>query len=210
MVDKKKNVAEEVQEKMIEEKIKFMNLSRLERRKQEQEYRHKHKFRPYSKVFLGLSRTKQCFKEEVNIKNIIARHRETGYWGSERTISTRQPLSGDFTSVQDYQDSQNIIAEVNEYFHNLPPYVRDKFQNNPSFFLDFVSRPENKEVSIELGILEKDPVPTKETASPLLPPQSKSETNSDKDVKPTKNAPQASNTAPAGGSDPIPGQIKIE
>lgn len=104
------------------------------------------------KTFEKPSLTKQSFKEECDVNNILKKFAKTGL------IEHVNRFSGDYgnyTSVQDYQTSLNQIMSANEMFESLPSKVRARFGNNPAEFLDFVGNPENIQEMISLGLASK-------------------------------------------------------
>lgn len=86
-------------------------------------------------------RTKQSFKDETDVNNIINKHARMGtlshleQWGGQY---------GDWTNF-DFQDAQNQIARANSMFEELPASVRQEFSNSPEKFLEFVNHPDNKD-----------------------------------------------------------------
>lgn len=99
------------------------------------------------------SLTQQHFKEECDINNIIARFTRTGllpqYPGEDMQY-------GDYTTSLDYHEAMTIVAQAKQQFESLPSSVRDKFDNDPAKMLDFVSKKENIEESVKLGLLNRE------------------------------------------------------
>ena len=75
-----------------------------------------------------------------------------------------QPRFGDFTTSTDLHTAMIRVDEARQDFMELPANVRSKFRNNPLNLIDFLSREENYEEALELGLVEKRPEPA-ETAS---------------------------------------------
>lgn len=98
------------------------------------------------------SLTQQYFRDDCDINKIIERFTRTGlmpqYPGEEMQY-------GDYTSSVDYHEAMTIVAQAREQFEALPSAVRDKFDNDPAKMLDFVSKQENIEESVKLGLLNK-------------------------------------------------------
>lgn len=98
------------------------------------------------------SLTQQHFKEECDINKIIERFTRTGllpqYPGEDMQY-------GDYTTSVDYHEAMTIVAQAKQQFEALPSSVRDKFDNDPAKMLDFVSKKENIEESVKLGLLNK-------------------------------------------------------
>ena len=55
----------------------------------------------------------------------------------------------------DYAESQQIVIDANNAFANLPSRLRDRFANDPSKLLDFLSRKENLDEAISLGLVDR-------------------------------------------------------
>jgi len=111
------------------------------------------------------SKTKQSFAEESDINNVLKRYAATG---SLPTNIKENPQYGDYSTVSDYQTSLNIIQKAQDQFYGLPSSLRDRLQNDPQQFLDFVADPKNSEELIHYGLKNKPiekkelPVPKKE------------------------------------------------
>lgn len=96
------------------------------------------------------SLTHQSFKDECDINLIVARAAQTGF-----TPMRSQPLiQGDFSEVPDYQTAMNTVVRAREAFDALPAKVRDRFNNDPSQLLNFVSDEKNREEATKLGLIQ--------------------------------------------------------
>lgn len=115
----------------------------------------------YAKASTG-SKTKQSFKAECDINNILARYQKTGLVGH---LNARQPRYGDFSNTLDYQAALNAVMAAEESFSSLPAKVRDRFQNDPSKLISFINDPKNKNEAIKLGLLEQKTQQTKKSSS---------------------------------------------
>lgn len=100
------------------------------------------------------SLVEQYHKDDCDIHVILKRYAKTGVL----PINDAVPHYGDFSNVQTYQQAQNLIARVNNYFDSLPSRIRERFSNDPNSFLTFVNDPANREECEKLGILELQPV----------------------------------------------------
>lgn len=107
------------------------------------------------------SRTKQSFKDDCDINNIMARYIKTGVIDF---TARNQPRYGDVTGAS-FESAMATVAAANTMFHELPARVRDRFRNDPAKFLDFVNNPDNKDEARALGLLK--PVP--EAPAPIAP-----------------------------------------
>lgn len=98
---------------------------------------------------VGDGRTKQSFKEEVDINTIIRRFGISGHL----PVGVRMPTYGDYTDVTDYHSALNAIALAAEAFDAMPAEVRTRFHNNPAEFVDFCSDVDNRAEAIKLGLV---------------------------------------------------------
>ena len=60
---------------------------------------------------------------------------------------------GEAVEFLDYHTSMNHVLAAQEAFQSLPSKIRQRFQNDPGQFLDFVQSEENREEAISLGLL---------------------------------------------------------
>ena len=105
--------------------------------------------------------TKQSFREECDINNIMAKFQVTGM---ATHINEHQPQYGFATSHQ-FFESMQIVAKANTMFEELPSSIRAKFRNDPAQFLDFVQDPNNAEELREMGLAKRT-----EPQKPKTPP----------------------------------------
>lgn len=111
------------------------------------------------------SMTKQSFKAECDINNIIKQFSQTGI---VTHISDRASKGqyADLPDSADFQEALNIVGAANESFMSLPSKVRDRFGNNPELFLQFLHDPKNEDEARALGLLQPKITP------PNIPPTS--------------------------------------
>nr|UXQ87923.1 MAG: internal scaffolding protein [Microvirus sp.] len=102
-----------------------------------------------SHVNRGPSRTKQSFKNECDIQNILQQFVKTGL---VTHISSRAPHYADYIGVPEFQEAQNSIAAAQTAFDSLPSHIRRRFGNDPSQFLEFVHNPDNSQEIIKMGL----------------------------------------------------------
>lgn len=115
-----------------------------------------------SKSFEGtVSRTKQEFREESNINNIMAKYEKHGVITH---IKTGEPVYGDFSGLTDYQTSLNTVMAAQDVFDSLPAKLRKRFSNDPAEMVRFVEDPANADELVELGMAKK-PAKTKVDAA---------------------------------------------
>ncbi len=112
--------------------------------------------------------TKQSFKKETDINQIMARFVKTGIITPE-ALANRQATFADVSEIGDFLECQLQIKEAEKAFMTLPADLRARFKNQPAQLLDFCKDPENKEEAIELGIIQKPPEPAPEPAPEPTP-----------------------------------------
>jgi phage internal scaffolding protein len=108
--------------------------------------------------------TKQSFKDECNINNIVAKFAITG----QLPQSSRKPRYMDCVGVDSYQDALAIVDLAAAHFSALPAKVRARFANDPVKMVAFLEDPNNAEEAIKLGLAEPKNAPanTPEEAKP--------------------------------------------
>lgn len=105
------------------------------------------------------SRTQQNFAEESDINTIVKRFNLTG----ELPSNFRAPQYGDFDGIADYQSALNQVMAANDAFMSMPAGLRARFHNNPQNLIEFLSREENRDEAVRLGLLQP---PVKVPATP--------------------------------------------
>lgn len=116
------------------------------------------------------SRTKQSFKDECDINNIVKSFR-TVQDILDLTARNKQGVFADLPDQFEYQEGLNTIIQARTAFDALPARIRNRFENDPAQFLEFMSDPGNQDEWVKLG-LAKDtrPPPTTEPVPPSTPP----------------------------------------
>lgn len=101
----------------------------------------------------GESRVQQQFKDQCDIRQIMAKCRAAG----TRPIRLDGALAkyGDFSNAVDYQEAVSRVAAANSLFEQLPGKVRRRFENDPALMVEFLADPENREEAEELGLVAK-------------------------------------------------------
>jgi phage internal scaffolding protein len=107
---------------------------------------------PKNKVVVDFSksksRTRQAHKDECDINRIINKYQRTGTLSWTNKYAAKY---GDVTST-DFQSAMDTLIQTQEMFEELPSTIRNRFQNNPSQFLDYVQDANNLEEMYELGL----------------------------------------------------------
>lgn len=100
---------------------------------------------------IGDSRTKQAFKDESDINNILKRYNVTGILPDQ----SRQALAhfGDFTNVPSYDQALQTVIDSQDAFMQLPATLRQRFANDPQHLLNFLSDSSNRDEAIKLGFI---------------------------------------------------------
>lgn len=132
------------------------------------------------------SLTKQSFKAECNINNIMAKFQKSG---AITHYAAHAPTYGDCTPIE-LLDAQLIISHANEMFDDLPSAIRKRFHNNPEEFLEFVQNEDNQDEMVKLGLKAKPKAPVEKRSE--KPPEAtekpetgKTETSTITETKPT-------------------------
>lgn len=121
------------------------------------------------------SMTKQSFKDECDINNIVRRFEATQSW-DHVSDKLKQGYFDDLPSGLDLHMAYNILQQSEEAFMALPAAVRAQFENDPVKFVDAFNNPTEEQQAkfIELGLAvdnrPKDTPPTRvEVVNPTPP-----------------------------------------
>ncbi len=90
-------------------------------------------------------RTKQSFKDECDIKKIMARAEKAG------TMSHLEKFQGvyaDYSDV-DFHQLTDTLRKGREVFDELPAEIRNEFNQSPQQFFAYVNNPANKDKLLE-------------------------------------------------------------
>lgn len=112
------------------------------------------------------SRTHQNFKDECDINTIVRRFGLTG----ELPPTFRAPQYGDFEGVFDYQSALNQVMAANEAFMSMPSGIRARFHNNPQNLIEFLSREENRDEALRMGLLRAETPAADVSKGGVIPP----------------------------------------
>lgn len=104
-------------------------------------------------AFTGAGRTKQSFKDECDINQIMARYQRTGVLDF---ASRHEAKYGDCTGLE-FQAGMELIIGAKQMFADLPSALRNRFQNEPAMFLDFIQDEGNRAEAEALGLLKVKP-----------------------------------------------------
>ncbi|WNK14514.1 MAG: internal scaffolding protein [Microvirus sp.] len=96
--------------------------------------------------------TQQHFEAECNINNIMKKYLNTGVVPQTLAVGRY----GDFSQAGEYLDALMTIEKSNQQFAAMPSKVRNRFNNNPAEFLEFITNPANLDEAHELGLLSAE------------------------------------------------------
>ncbi len=100
---------------------------------------------------VGKSKTKQSFKKECDINEILAKYQRTGALSHFNQHSAEYG----FATSLDFAESMRVVKTGQEMFDALPSSVRNRFGNDPAAFLEFVQDDEkNHDEMVELGLIK--------------------------------------------------------
>lgn len=120
-------------------------------------------------------KTDQSFKKMCDINVIIANATKTGLLSHEKQ-SLGQYI--DNTQIPSLLDAQLLIRDANNSFMSLPAQIRKLMDHDSTKLVDFVNDPENQDILLKHGILEK--------VEQVSPVDSTSQKGALEDVKETK------------------------
>lgn len=98
--------------------------------------------------------TRQEFKAECDINNIMAQYLTTGEFFH---INETAPQYLDCTG-EDFRANMDYIAGAFSMFEELPSAIRMRFDNDPAEFLDFCSQEKNRPELADMGLLSPEAV----------------------------------------------------
>lgn len=110
--------------------------------------------------------TKQSFKAECDINNILKQYSKTGVINH---VQSARPTYDDLPDAIDYQQSLNTLMEADQAFAGLPASVRNRFGNSPAAFLDALGDPAQEDYLREIGVL-RPAEPVQALPDPVRPP----------------------------------------
>ena len=146
------------------------------------------------KLDTGKGLTEQSHKRETDINFILKDYAKTGF------IKHAKEHEGEYDdiSVQDFNNAMFIVAEAQNMFNELPAEYRQKFNNNPADFLNFVQDPSNKEQMEKMGILKGNDgfdLSGASTGAPTEKITKRAKNPSPDDTAPQKGAAESGETA---------------
>lgn len=112
----------------------------------------------------GKLMTEQHHKETCDIHTIMRKYEKTGLL---EHVAARGPEYKNYVGAPDFKEAMDYIANANSLFQSIPSSIRDKFNNDPAEYLNFVTDENNREAIEALGLPTEhlgekpcDPTPT--------------------------------------------------
>lgn len=97
----------------------------------------------------GETMTEQAHAKDTDINYILKNYTRTGM------IKHAKDHAGYYDDIdgQTYHEMLNTVMEARNTFMEMPSAIRNKFNNDPGQFMDFVQNPDNIDEMVEMGIL---------------------------------------------------------
>lgn len=93
--------------------------------------------------------TKQSFRQECDINQIMARYKASGILDH---INAHQGRYEDLPSEIDYHSDLLAVMAAQDAFASLPAAMRARFENDPAKFVGFVQDPANQAEINKMGL----------------------------------------------------------
>jgi len=105
-----------------------------------------------------IERTKQSFKKECDVNNIVKTFNRTGILPSP---NQRQPTYGDFSAAMELQEAINLSRQAQEDFAKLPSRIRELCGNSAVTYLEMLADEGAMSVLEKAGYRINKPEPAK-------------------------------------------------
>lgn len=106
---------------------------------------------------LDESLTKQSFKEECDVDEIL--RRAANGQDVSRSLNQRVAQYGDFSNAPDFTEAMNTVVSAQQAFMQLDWKLRERFHNSPAEFVAFCSDEKNRPEAESLGLVSPKPKP---------------------------------------------------
>lgn len=116
----------------------------------------------------GVSMTKQSFREESDINQIIKRFEKTGMI----TVAQREGFFGDVSDIRDYKEAVDLVQRADALFMEMSAEIRARFDNDPEKMVLFLDDEANRAEAEELGMIARREVvrpPIEPVGAPVVP-----------------------------------------
>ena len=120
----------------------------------------------FATVVEGESATKQSFKDECDINNIMAKFEKTGVL---EHVNNWEAEYG-FIDGATFQDYQLQVAKAKTMFEELPAKTRERFGNDPAKFLDYFDGEKKPDIEELLELELVDPMSVRRSQQEGDPP----------------------------------------
>lgn len=133
-----------------------------------------------TKETVGPSMTKQSFKDECDVNNIMKKFERDGLLDH---VSRVEGQYTDFSDAPgDFHEAMNAVRKAQEMFESVPASIRAEFGNDPGAFLDWATTAPVEELR-ERGLMpaitkDRIPDPAPAVDPPATPPSSSPEGDS--------------------------------
>lgn len=101
----------------------------------------------------GPDMTDPSYLNETDISLMIDRFRKTKI--PPRMIDIAY---GHSPTAEEFENARMLIAEVHSNFYNLDANTKEMFNNDPSLYLEFISKEENLKESYEKGLIDRSSI----------------------------------------------------
>nr|QXN72798.1 MAG: internal scaffolding protein [Microvirus sp.] len=96
--------------------------------------------------------TEQHHRDACSISTILNQYDKTGLITH---VNKATAAYGDYTEVNEYQESLNMVIRAQNAFGELPAHIRKRFDNDPGEFFEFATNPANLDEMVELGLAQR-------------------------------------------------------
>ena len=114
---------------------------------------------------VGESKTDPIFAEDLKIQNMIKKYDSTNLL---ELVSNKTPQYIDLSDVTDLQSAMTKIQDAQETFMEVPATIRERFQNNPQTFYNFVNDKNNIDELVNMGLATKPVGEVPPVSSPVV------------------------------------------
>lgn len=108
------------------------------------------------------SLTQQAHAGDCDINEIIRRSQSSGML----PVSSMEAKFGDFSNIPTMHEAFEFVRRAGEAFMSLDWKLRERFSNDPSKMIEFISDPTNRDEAVSLGLLNAPPPVTKAPDGP--------------------------------------------
>lgn len=108
-------------------------------------------------INLDTDKTDQSFKDDCDITSIINKFQKTGMVTHRSTKQGMYTEGSPIPSNTTFQEAVQLVQDAQNRFESLPATTRDRFKNDPSNLLAFLSDPKNQEEAFNLGLTTRQP-----------------------------------------------------